>query len=1015
MERGDAYRGLYKLDQAQADYQKCLDLREKSAGQNDPSLAWPLLRLALLIDDKGDDATARSYAERALAIRREATGPDLGPKGKVTAQALNSLSYIEYKLGDYAAARTHLDEALTIENENPGPKDTQTALTLEYQSYVDMALADYSAAREKIEKTLAIRKEVFGLNNADTATTLNNLGNILRSMGDYAAARPYNEQALAIRRDLYGDKHPVTAITLSDLALLHQFTGDYATARSQFEQALAIRKQVYGPKHPYTATNLSSLGLLLVRMNNYKEARPYLEQALAIRKEALGDRHPQTIASLASLGDLLANMGDFSHARPNIEQALKLRTELLGPKHPSVALSLTNLAFLQRETGDFVESRRNYEQAAAIRRDVFGPNSIYVATELEYLMLMDAMTGDWNGAKSNTDDARHINRQHVAKVLTSLSDKEQMAFLTETEEKHYHDALSLALLRNGADRGMPELSYGWLVNAKAVAQEAIAQRTLLARESGDPATIAAVKQLQDVRGRLASLTYAESKADEKDDRRKRVEELQSQENELARKVAEVPGLTTAANPWVEVSAVRKSIPADATMIDIAHFNIRDFKAKGVERDESFGPPHYAAWIVPAEGKGDVKIVDLGPANKIDAAVDALHTAFGASIKELRSASEKKPFDHPGQEKQIKQPLDALAKLILAPLLKEIPATTKQLIVSPDASLWLVPWAALPLRDGRYAVEQYEIRYLVSGRDLVAQANNPKFKPTAPVVFADPNYDFSPGSKPTTTVAANDSGKDSDKLRDAQSVSSSVLPKVPRLPGTAAESTAIKPSLATYAKGQPTIYTDQRAQESFFKRLQRPRVLVLATHGFFLPDQQVKHSGIGGDNGGERGAAPALTVDGKPVENPLLRCGLMLAGCNTLSHSTTTAADAKPTETTNDGILTGMEIVGTDLRNTDLVVLSACETGLGDVHNGEGVAGLRQAFQLAGAKSVVATLWQIPDNDSSAIITKFFDQLSAGDSKAQSLRQAQLDRINTLRQRYTAAHPFFWAAFTVTGQ
>ncbi len=191
---------------------------------------------------------------------------------------------------------------------------------------------------------------------------------------------------------------------------------------------------------------------------------------------------------------------------------------------------------------------------------------------------------------------------------------------------------------------------------------------------------------------------------------------------------------------------------------------------------------------------------------------------------------------------------------------------------------------------------------------------------------------------------------------------------------------------------------------------RPPALVLATHGYVLPDQEVKRDDSASlAGGGANRSARAVTTTGEPIEDPLLRCGLLLAGANLTNSGKTLPGD--------DGILSGAEIVGLDLLGTDLVVLSACQTGEGQVNTGEGVAGLRQAFQIAGAKSVVATLWTVPDLESAQIMASFYANVAKGQPASKALREAQLAFIKQRRddRNYEAAHPYLWAAYGVTGR
>jgi CHAT domain-containing protein len=256
---------------------------------------------------------------------------------------------------------------------------------------------------------------------------------------------------------------------------------------------------------------------------------------------------------------------------------------------------------------------------------------------------------------------------------------------------------------------------------------------------------------------------------------------------------------------------------------------------------------------------------------------------------------------------------------------------ERVLIAPDGSLNLVPFGALLDDQGEYVAKHFEITYLTSGRDLLRVASASSVRGN-PVVMANPAYD--------TSAAVVTPGNNVSKATRVAQTDETIQVFTP-LPGTAAEAKALKTLLKL---PDHHVLTGVDATEAKLKQLHGPRILHVATHGFFLRDQPMT---------ADARKSVSLAQNQPPVlvgENPLLRSGLALAGANIRSSGTN-----------DDGILTAFEVAQLDLRGTELVVLSACETGVGEVQNGEGVYGLRRALVLAGAQTQVTSLWKVADD------------------------------------------------------
>jgi CHAT domain-containing protein len=328
-----------------------------------------------------------------------------------------------------------------------------------------------------------------------------------------------------------------------------------------------------------------------------------------------------------------------------------------------------------------------------------------------------------------------------------------------------------------------------------------------------------VKQLSVARSQLAKLSMGMPKPGQEAAYRQQLDALAGQEQELSRRLGQATGRTAPIDPWVEPAAVRAALAKNALLIEIARFRVMNFQAKG--KEDHWFAPHYAAWLIPAAGQGEITIVDLGEAKPIDLAVQAARKMLEQSEKTIHDESEARA------ERQVRKAMQALTRLVFTPLERHF-GKAKRLLISPDSALWLIPWGALPLEGGKYAIEEYQISYLISGSDLIRQTSGKKQKLYTSTLFANPDYDLGLPEAEAATRAVLRSDAPQEQVASSRGLASlSSLPKVGRLPGTAEEAEAIMPSIERYAGVKPVLYQDQFALEGVFKALHRPRVLVLS--------------------------------------------------------------------------------------------------------------------------------------------------------------------------------------------
>jgi CHAT domain-containing protein/tetratricopeptide (TPR) repeat protein len=928
-------------------YKRALRIFKEAHGEKHPDYANCLNNLARLYQGMGEHRQALPLLQRTRHIFKEV----LGEKHPHYATSLNNLAMLYQELGDHQAALPLLQQVLRIFKEVLGEKHLLYTRSLNNLAGLYLMMGKYRQALPLYEQVLRIKKEVQGNKHPSYATSLSGLAMLYCDLGEHRKALPLYQQALRIHEEVLGKKHPLYANSLSNLATLYQEMGEHRQALPLYQQALRIQLEVLGEKHPLYANSLSNLATLYTNMGNPREALPLYQQNLRIRKEVQGEKHPDYATSLNNLAALYTDMGQTHRALPLWQQALGIYKEIQGEKHPNCATSLNNLALLYQDRGEPRQALLLGQQALRLCKEVLGERHPLYAASLNNLAGLYHAQGKQGAYLVLSGQAVALIQAHIDDSLSVLSDRQRHLLLE-------HRAHYLESFLCGAIGTVPAaVLYEHVAAFKDVTSTAVAEQRL-ARQN--PNLRPLLDELCDVRSQLARLSGEVPTSRGLPQWRERFDQRDRRKTELEQRLARASAEFTQLREKPTACRVAARLAAGSALVEFLCYR-HHLRPVGAGRWE--WERRLIAFVV--RGDREPVLVQLGNADRIASAVRLWRQSVSAG----------------------NSPDPVAARLLRQRLWQPIASYLDGIdtvLIAPDGELSGLPFAALPgEKPGSFLLEYYTCGYLSSGRQLLLRSQAVEGHGLLVLGGAD----FGTPQRRT------------DPLQRPR--------RWKPLPGADLEARQVEAAFrARFAKSSVGVLAGKQAsRDGLLVAIHKPwRYLHVATHGHFdppryaLPPAVLGAWSVGATAGpgvaSLSGSLTAVLVAQEPgvlnrergfdptgqryrvqEGNPMLLCSLVLAGVNDLGEA---------------GYLSAEEIALLDLSACELAVLSACETGAGRQAGWQGVQGLQRGFHQAGARTVVASLWNVSDPATSVLMEVFYHNLWVKKlPRLEALRQAQL--------------------------
>ena len=787
----------------------------------------------------------------------------------------------------------------------------------------------------------------FGWVDIDRFLHLNNLAVYNREIGNYTEALKLGTEATEIRKKILGE-HPLYAVSLGNLASTNFCLGNYDKAIEQEYMAIEILKKYLGINHPNYAMALSNQALFKSRANDLTEAVKLEMESLRIRKAVLGSKHPDYASSLNNISTYYAILKNYPEAIRFLKKAIKIRKKSLGINHPDYIQSLSNLSVLYFRVNKIDNAIRVGEEVAIAAKNAFGPEHPEYARVLENLSNMKR--NNYQEAIEEMNTLIEIRSKLIVSTFAGISSQRRYYYWNQEKDFFLYDYPEFAYKMSNPHL-ISNLYDKTALLAKGILINTDIEMKKLIEENGDPIIIDKYQDIlsnYEIYNAQTTLPIANRIIDT--DSLKQA--IERQEDELIRNVKVYGDYMR--NLMLTWKDVQLSLKEDEIALEFLDFPV---------------------------GKDSIMYVALSLKKNYDN--PRMIPLF--ELKQLKNINKNSYYK-----------TNLCSKLIWEPLKTEIEGV-KNIFFSPSGELHKIGIEYLPLNEDEFIFNKYKIYRLSSTREIVLDHN--KFTRKKAILYGGIDYDALPYSSDEKTdmntnnyiIGNMHSQIDSLSLRGSMGY----------LEGTKRETDSICVNLEKH-KWDYTYYSAAKGTENSFKLMSgnSPSLLHIATHGFYMTEEDaIKEREYSLHNSEMSGIKESNYREDKPMT----RSGLLFSGCNhALNHEEIPNND-------EDGILTAQEIASMDLRGLDLVVLSACETGLGDIASGEGVFGLQRGFKKAGANTIIMSLWKVSDNATQALMTAFYKYYLGGMSKydAFSTARGDLKKISSSLQTKPD-----WAAFVM---